>query len=35
MAPSSLWQNGFAERFNGKLRDELLNLALQLQLGLA
>lgn len=23
--PGSLWQNGFVESFNGKLRDELLN----------
>lgn len=25
VAPGSPWQNGFVERFNGKLRDELLN----------
>jgi len=25
IAPGSPWQNGFVERFNGKLRDELLN----------
>lgn len=25
IAPGSSWQNGFVERFNGKLRDELLN----------
>ncbi|GDY00245.1 hypothetical protein LBMAG48_26480 [Phycisphaerae bacterium] len=23
--PGSPWENGYAERFNGKLRDELLN----------
>ncbi|AJX69849.1 integrase core domain protein [Burkholderia pseudomallei MSHR4375] len=25
IAPGSPWQNGFVERFNGKLHDELLN----------
>ncbi|GIX38539.1 MAG: hypothetical protein KatS3mg128_1001 [Silanimonas sp.] len=25
IAPGILWQNGFVESFNGKLRDELLN----------
>jgi transposase InsO family protein len=23
--PGNPWENGYAERFNGKLRDELLN----------
>ena len=26
--PGSLWENGFSESFNGKLRDELLNVGL-------
>ena len=25
MKPSSPWENGYCESFNGKLRDELLN----------
>ncbi len=25
IAPGSLWENGYVESFNGKLRDELLN----------
>jgi len=26
--PGSLWENGYIESFNGKLRDELLNLGI-------